>query len=77
MKKKVILLAAALLCGCLLAGCQKTKGDQLNPDTVTTEEGQIKVESSNETNEEKEKFSIRDISGRKNESYQINPLRLN
>ncbi|WP_349948706.1 hypothetical protein ABFV83_09910 [Lacrimispora sp. BS-2] len=54
MKKKVILLAAALLCGCLLAGCQKTKGDQLNPNTVTSEEGQIKVESSNENNEEKE-----------------------
>jgi outer membrane murein-binding lipoprotein Lpp len=54
MKKKVILLAAALLCGCLLAGCQKTKGDQLTPDTVTSEEGQIKVESFNEKNEEKE-----------------------
>lgn len=50
MKKKVILFAAALLCGGLLAGCQKSKGDQLNPNTVTSEGSQIKVESSNENN---------------------------
>lgn len=45
MKKKMMLFAAALLCGCLLAGCQKSKADQLNPVIVTSEGGQIKAES--------------------------------
>ena len=58
MKKKVILFAAALLCGCLLAGCQKSKADQLNLDTVTSGGGLIKSESPNEDNEEKETETI-------------------
>ncbi len=54
MKKEVILFTAALLCSCLLVGCQKSKADQLNSDTVTLKGGQIKAESTNENNEEKE-----------------------
>jgi outer membrane murein-binding lipoprotein Lpp len=59
MKKRVILFAAAMLCGCLLAGCQKSKGDQLNSNTETsseetTSEAPIKVEVSDSNNEAKE-----------------------
>lgn len=60
MKKKVILFAAALLSGCLSAGCQKSTVDRLNTSPATSDGIQIKVESSSDNNEDVTSSSVED-----------------